>query len=93
MDSTWATSWGESWAESWGLLGTPVAEVPAEKPGLISEAFAVDQSGIHLLPHEIAQRRRLWLKRQRDKDIEAKEKRRRRELELISLYALVRKAA
>ena len=92
MDSSWTTSWGTSWAETWG--GATVPSVDAiEPPGLISEAFAYDQSGMHLLPNEIAQRRRLWLMRQRDKDIEAKEKRRRRELELLALYALVKKAA
>lgn len=69
------------------------ADDSVDAPQPISAAFAADHSGLHLLPNEIAQRRRLWLKRQRDKDIEAKEKRRRRELELISLFALVKKAA
>lgn len=92
MDSTWATSWGTHWAESWGLLAAEETETP-EAPQPISAAFAADHSGLHLLPNEIAQRRRLWLRMQRDKHLAEKAKRRRRELELISLYALVKKAA
>lgn len=92
MDSTWATSWGTHWAESWGLL-PQTQEEAVEQQQPISAAFAVDHSRLHLLPNEIAQRRRLWLKMQRDKDLAAKEKRRQRELELLSLFALVKKAA
>lgn len=48
---------------------------------------------LHLLPHEIAQRRRLWLKLQRDKAEAAKQKRRNDELALLAMYGLTRKAA
>lgn len=92
MDSTWATSWGAHWAESWGLLPQE-AEDAVEAPQPISAAFAADHSGLHLLPHEIAQRRRLWLKLQRDKAEAAKQKRRNDELALLAMYAMVRKAA
>ena len=68
------------------------AGTPAE-PSDISVIFAADHSRLHLLPNEIRERRRLWLKRQRDKALEEKMKRRRRELELVALYALVREAA
>jgi hypothetical protein len=92
MTPSWGSSWGTSWANSWGQAGATQDQAQAE-PSDISVIFAHDHSALHLLPNEIAQRRRLWLKRQRDKAIEEKEKRRRRELELISLYALVKEAA
>lgn len=63
------------------------------EPSDISVLFAADHSALHLLPHEIAQRRRLWLKLQRDKAEAAKQKRRNNELALLAMYAMVRKAA
>ena len=92
MDSTWATAWGTSWAESWGGVAAELAPAATE-PADVSVIFAADHSHLHLLPHEIAQRRRLWLKLQRDKAEAAKQKRRNDELALLAMYGLTRKAA
>lgn len=92
MDSTWGNSWGATWGDSWGAVGA-TEEATADEPRNISAAFVVDHRSLHLLPHEIAQRRRLWLKLQRDKAEAAKQKRRNDELALLAMYAMVRKAA
>lgn len=91
MTPSWGSSWGTSWGDSWGAVAAE-EQAPAE-PSDISIIFAQDHSALHLLPFEVAQRRRLWLKLQRDKAEAAKQKRRNDELALLAMYAMVRKAA
>lgn len=92
MDASWKTSWGLSWAGHWGQQAATDQDA-AEPAQPISALFAADQSALHLLPHEVRERRRLWLKMKADKAKADQAKRRRRELELLSLYALTRSAA
>lgn len=60
----------------------------AERTG-IEASFAVDHGPLNLLPVELEQRRRLWIKRLRDWKRERKLRRRNRELEVLALYGLV----
>lgn len=65
------------------------AEAFVSDQGGIEQAFAQDHGPIRLLPHEIEERRRFWVKFLKDWKRARDEKRERDELELLALFALM----